>query len=536
MPAFGPDTPVLVPVRTAYRGRCAWLLWPALQYRVVTPLVYRPEINAFQRALLALARAGQRDLAKMAGLLGLDPEFAELVRDDLRTLRYLDEFGAITSAGAAALADGFLDPRRVVITHVYQDLLTGALWPAAVPAPMLVTASWHDPNWAELDIGAAGEVVHVRALVIPANDAQPDVPSADDVVEAVSRGSQAAPGTGRGANTDEDADAGVGAHADTGWRRRPPERVVARVSLMASGQPVYLPVAIVVTNRGDRADTGESPTWLAFGPFGRPASQLLRRLVAIQCAHYPPLRRRIENLTGQPAAALLAEYDKLETRLRELYGQHLRQRFGPGLPEHHELMELLTLLERNMELARKRQEGDRDSALNTAANVGWRIQEIVLRETARRYPPEPDPRLDDGASRPPLWQRLMIACETIGLRSTEYTAMSVLTDLRSVFRLRPNPKVPELLAATVISAQQGDADHPVRRLASQRDTLLTDLTHAAAARNDSSHAELAHIDIDAVELSRRLAHETVAAFLGVPAPDDSSASGKETVNEHEPIQ
>jgi hypothetical protein len=520
VPTFGLDTPVLMPTRTAYRGKRAWLLWPALQYRVVTPLVYQPAVNAFQRALLGLARSGQRDLANMAGLLGLDPEFAELVRDELRTVKYLDEFGAITAAGADALTDGFLDPRRVVVTHVYQDLLTGTLWPAAVPAPMLVTASWHDRSWAELDLGTAGEGEHVRALAIPADGAPPDAPSADDVVEAVSRGSQAAPGTGRGASTDENADAGVGAHADTGWRRRPPERVVARVSMIASGQPVYLPAAIVVTGR-DRTDTGESPTWLAFGPFGTRASQLLRRLIAIQCVHHPPLRRRIEDLTGQPAAALLAAYDKLEARLREFYGQRLSQRFGPSLREHHELIELLTLLERNMELARKREAGDRDSALNTAANVGWRIQEIVLREIARRRPPEPDPVLDRGTSRPPLWRQLMIACEEIGLRSTEYTAMSVLTDLGRIFRLPASPKVPELLAAAVLSAQRSDADHPVRRLASQRDTLLTDLTRAAAARNDSSHAELAHIDIDTVELSRRLAHETVAAFLGVPVPDDS---------------
>src|SRR5206468_1196651 len=102
---------------------------------------------------LGLARAGQRDLAGIADLLGLETELAELVRDDLRTLKYLDEFGAITPAGSAALADGFLDPQRIVVTHVYQDPFTGALWPATVPAPVLLGAKWLAQSRAELDLG-----------------------------------------------------------------------------------------------------------------------------------------------------------------------------------------------------------------------------------------------------------------------------------------------------------------------------------------------------------------------------------------------
>lgn len=524
MPAFGPDVPVLTPDRGAYQGTHAWLLWPALQHRVVTPLVYEPAVNTFQRAMLGLARAGQRDLGTMAGLLGLESEFAELVRDDLRTLRYLDRFGVITPAGLAALDDGFLDPQRVVVTHVYQDAWTGALWPAAVPAPMLVGARWVDQDWAEVDIGTAENAAHVRAIAIPVRGEPPDAPSADDIVEAVSRGSQAASASGadtraaRRTSFDVDADTGVGATADTGWRRRPPERVTARVSLVGAGQPVYLPVAIVRagSTRDGNAAPHDLPTWLAFSPFSARASQLLRRLVAIRCVDFPPLRRRVENLTGRPAESLLAEYDRLQAHLREYYREYLDRRFGLGLRRHHEVVELLTLLEIHLELARNTE--DRVSELNTVANVGWRIQEVVLGEIAKRHRPRPDPGLDAKARA--TWQSLRDACKAIGLRATEYKAISGVTNLNTVFSMSKRLTAGELLAAVLISAQQGDADHPVRRLASQRDTLLTDLTYAFAIRNDSSHAGLASLDTGVVELSRRLAHETVAAFLGVPVPDD----------------
>lgn len=527
--SFGPDTPVLAPARTAYQGRHAWLLWPALQYRVVTPFVYEPAVNTFQRAMLGLARVGQRDLETMASLLGLEPEFAGLVRDDLRTLEYLDEYGALTPDGARALNDGFLDPKKVVVTHVYQDFLTGALWPAAVPAPMLVGARWADRHWADVDLGTAGDGTggdgtHVRVLAIPADGEPPEAPSADDVVEAVSRGSQAAAsGSGtRAAAADVDADAGVGPVARAQWPGRPPERVAARVSLMAAGQPVYLPVAIVRIG-GGKASLRDPVTWLAFSPFGNRASQLLRRLIAIRCSHFPPLRRRVENLTGQPPESLLAEFDQLQASLREYYGGFLDRRFGPGLRANHEVFELLTLLEVHLGLARKTE--DHASELNTAANVGWRIQEVVLDAIYRRHPPTDDTSPSDdtppGIAAKPTWHRLMTACEAIGLRATEYTVIGNVTKLTKIFRMNEDLQAGELLAAVVLSAQQGDADHPVRRLAAQRDTLLTDLRGAFSIRNDASHAEVASLDIGAVELSRRLAHETVAAFLGVLAPDDA---------------
>ena len=464
-------------------------------------MVDEPAVNAFQRALLGLARAGQRDLAGIADLLGLETELAELVRDDLRTLKYLDEFGAITPAGSAALADGFLDPQRIVVTHVYQDPFTGALWPATVPAPVLLGAKWLAQSRAELDLGTAGASLPIRPLAVPAGDTMPDIPAADEIVEAVSRSNRA---SARG-------------ETDGGWDRRPPARVAARVSVMTAGQPLYLPVVVAVVD-GDTRDGGtRSATWLAFSPFSRKASHLLRRLIAIRGDRYPPLRQVIENLAGRPTEALLADYDRIGIELRVQYGELLDRRFGSGLREHRELVELLTLLELNVALAG--QPGERASELSVAVNAGWRVQELVLREIVGQYPPRPA----DVDTRPPVWQRLMEACERIGLRPTEYKAMSVLEtpeQLRRAIRPSGSPKTPELLAAAVISADQGAPEHPVRRLAQERSSLLTDLTRASQIRNDGSHAALVRIDLDVVHLSRRLASETVAAFLGMPAPDD----------------
>jgi hypothetical protein len=499
--AFGPETPVLIPNRVTYRGRLTWLLWPALQYRVVSPLVHEPAVNVFQRALLGLTRAGLRDLTEIARLLGLDAEFAVLVRDDLRTLGYLNEFGVITAAGSTALADGFLDPHRVVVTHVYQEPFTGTLWPATMSAPMLASARWPARNRAELDLGA-GRSVPIRPLAIPLDGPQPDPPTADEIVEAVSCGTRA-PVWG------EDHD---------GWRWRAPERLTARVSLVTAAQPVYLPVAVIIAGSPRNGQPGTS-TWLAFSPFSGKQSPLLRRLIAIQCGNYPALRRTVENLTGRPTETLLADYDKIGADLRAEYRERFERRFGPGLLEHGELIELLTLLELNASLAKL--PGQRAAELNAAATAGWRIQEFVLRKIARTYPARQNARPDEQLM--PVWQRLMLASERIGLRGTEYLTMSVLETPQMLIQALRNtrqPKTPELLASVLLSADQGGPDHPVRCLAQGRPTLLTDLTRVAQVRNDSAHAELVSIDLDFVKLSYRLACETVAAFLGMPVPDD----------------
>jgi hypothetical protein len=503
--AFGSDTPVLVPDRVEYSGKRSWLLWPALQYRVVTPLVHEPAVNAFQRALLGLSRAGQRDLAEISDLLGLEVEFAELVRDDLRTLKYLDESGAITASGEAALADGFLDPQRIVVTYVYQDPFTGVLWPATLPAPVHVGARWRDAQWAELELSTAKATVPIRPLAVPVNaDVMPDAPTSDEIIEAVSRGTQ---------------DAMRGETSDA-WQRQPPERVATRVSLVTAGQPVYLPVVVAVVGGNHREDDGGLPTWLAFSPFSGRSSPFLRRLVAVRCDHYPPLRRRVETLIGRPSEAILADYDQMNEKLRTQYGELLDRRFTHALRKHREIRELLTLLEKNVDLARM--PGERGSEMGLAANIGWRIQEVALREIIRRHPARFPDR--SGEARTRIWQRLMGACERIKLQPIEYRVMSAIKEPREIRKALSSPdttRTPGLLAAAVVSADQGGPDHPVRRLAQRRPRLLTDLTRASQIRNDGSHAALDRIDLEFVDLSRRLAHETVAAFLGVPAPDDT---------------
>ncbi|SDE20363.1 hypothetical protein [Glycomyces harbinensis] len=502
-PAFDTDTPVLVPDRIDYRGRRRWVLWPVLQYRVVTPLIHDPSVNPFQRAILGLARAGLRDLDEFASHLALEPEFALLVKDELRTLRYLDEHGGITPKGLAALDDGFLDPQRVVVTHVYQDPFTGVLWPAAVPSPLLVGARWVSRERAEVELASAGRSTPITPIAVPVPPGTVfETPSAEEIIEAVSLGSRTATrGTGEGQ-----------------WHRRAPQRVASRVSLVTTGQPVYAPVAVVlVSGKDDGGDAGAS-TWLAFSPFSGKSSQMLRHLIVSRGDEFAPLRRTVERLMNRPLEAFFAEFEKLSDQLQQQYEERFEQWFGSSIREHRRLVELLTVLERHCTLARR--PGPQSSQAGIAATAAWQIQELLLRQMVldhpARFPVRGQEELND-------WQQLLNVCRHLELGPREYRCIKTKNESRLKLALRHPHKsnVPELLAALVISAAEHGQTHPFRGLAARRPNLLTDLTVASKIRNEAAHGSQGLIHIEQLELSRRLAIETAAAFLRVPVPKDA---------------
>lgn len=498
-PVFDTDTPILIPDRVDYHGRLKWVLWPALQYRVVTPLVRDPSVNPFQRAILGLARAGLREIAETASLLGLAVEFAELVRDELRTLRYLDEFGAITGQGLAALDDGFLDPQQVVVTHVYQDPFTEVLWPAAVSSPLLVGARWSSRERAELELASAGNSKPVSALAVPVPRSTAfTTPASDDIIEAVSLASQAG-GTGEGE-----------------WHRRAPERVASRVSLVTAGQPVYLPVPIVLwTEKGD--DGNDGPTsWMAFSPFSGRSSQMLRHLIVARTDAFPPLRRTVERVMDRPLEAFFAEFERLSDQVQKLYGERIEQWFGSSVREHGRLVELLTVLDSNWRLAQR--PGPQSSPMEIAATAAWKIQELLLRQIATAAPAAFSASVKEG---PEVRRKLLNACLKINLESQEYSRLGRPSRdrIKGVFTKPDDKKVPELLAALVVAAAQHGRSHPFHIMASRRRHLLSDLTAAAAIRNKGAHGDQSPIHIEQLALSRRLAIESTATFLGVPVPD-----------------
>lgn len=499
MPEFGPDIPVVRPDHVQFHS-VLWLLWPALRYRVVAPLVHEQRLDVFQAAVLGLARAGFREAGDIGRVLALQNDLVELVRSDLRTLGHLDKNGAITATGRAALKDGFPDPTRSLTTYVYQDVSTGTLWPASTVEPSHAPCDWKSYRNATLQLRTAGAPLRARAFAVaPDGWTGIEPPGHEHVVEAVSRGEAAKRQGGGGGRR---------------WDRSAPERIVSRVSLITSGQPVWIPLPLQLRKREEGGET--TVTWDAVSPFSGRASTYLRRLVATRVQQSSSLREQVERFIGRRTEVIMAEYDLLDIGLRRRIAETLEDRFTQRIREHKALFELLTLLERD--IGRVRRTGDGSAEAGDVVRNAWRLHEAILRDIVARH----RPAMDIGGGAEFLGApQLGAYCRQLGMSFAERVCLQEvrISTLDTWLRKPEEMNRPRLLTAAVVSAAHGGTDHPFARLAAIRPNLLTELTNLARDRNaGGAHAEGVPLNSDYGESAWRLAQDTTAAYLDLPLP------------------
>jgi hypothetical protein len=498
VPVFGPDTPVLRPAHVEYRGTQRWLLWPVLRYRVVSPVVRERGLNAFQEAVLGLARSGLREPDEMGAMLSLDPVLVNAVQWDLKGHGYLDRHWSVTETGRAALRDGFLDPSSNIVTHVYQDPFTGALLPGATILPEWARSERLRPLWTKVHLGTEGAPLNKNALTVPAEGVTAvDPPSPEQIVETVSAGAKA----GRS-----------GDRARKRWATSAPDRVISRVSLIGQADPAYLPLVLLAHTKQD------TPTWSVHNTLIGRDSKFLRRQVAVRAQRWEPLRSAVEKLVGRTSDSLLEEYDRVDVELRRKIVSDLELRFTSEWRGYRMLVELLTLLERDYMRARRRP--GMDAELGLVVQRSWQVHEFVLRELAHRHllPATAVDQLRD-----PLAPFLGRCCRTIGLPFSEHAPLRGATAqrLRNKRNKPANLKAHELIALNLISAAHTD-DHPFRDLVPAHRNLLTAMLAISQDRNSTAHADLVPLNPEYAESARHLARDTVAVFLGVPLPAKES--------------
>ena len=168
------------------QGKRRDVLWPVYGWNVVTPTSRTHTLNVLQRALLRLQRAGVREYARSADLLGLHRDLIALVAGELVALGALDDDG-VTGHGVALLDDHDVVYGNVETGWVFQDTWSGSLLPRFVPNSKL--------RYMEID-GVSGDgAVWLRggtkgaprvhpATVVPPGEARALLPTAREVLAA----------------------------------------------------------------------------------------------------------------------------------------------------------------------------------------------------------------------------------------------------------------------------------------------------------------------------------------------------------------
>ena len=111
-------------------GKARAVLWPVLVHRVLYPEVAQAKMNLFQKVVMRLVRAKVYDVEELAGLTGFHKNLVLLIFAQLISRGWLtDDAKEITETGGKAISEEDEQTEQLTSGYLYQDALTGKLWP-----------------------------------------------------------------------------------------------------------------------------------------------------------------------------------------------------------------------------------------------------------------------------------------------------------------------------------------------------------------------------------------------------------------------
>lgn len=312
--AFSPSTEVLF---FRPRSHARWhpprkyLLWPAWVYRVVAPAPRPRRINVLEKAILGLARAGIRRAEQIGPRLHIAPDLAGFILMDLLERGLLDQQGQPTEKGNDLLLAEIADAEEMRVGHVFQDAMTGELWPRFMERLDYAQREFGESRFPLLDLGTTGKPHRERPFMyLPERFHRTLTPEPAAILWA-SRQHRArlrhVAELNFYAESDIEEDAGDSVDDPA---------VLARISYVdESPRPVFLTTYLYIPERTDDDLIGSG--WYVCDPFGLGASPPLRRSIEQEMERSQSLREEIERMIERPLKDRKQEQQVLADQLRD---------------------------------------------------------------------------------------------------------------------------------------------------------------------------------------------------------------------------
>jgi len=489
------------------------LLWPAYAWRVVAPQVHRPKLNALQRATLGVLHGGRHTAEELGRRLGVEPELAAFVAQELQVHGRLSDTWAVTARGRAALEEESQAEAQLVPGWVFQDPWTGDLWPAVTRALEHAQTEPGEKGFPLLIIGDTAHQRRVRPWVQLCRRPRVVAPDALAILSASERHRRLERHTRR--MRDETLDPMVDEELDlepeAGEARRLPLDRITHIE--ESPVPVFLATYLYLP----RQDAAELD-WFACDPFGLGASPDLRDRVLRASSEDPHLAgvldRLLKGTVYGSREGLIAERQKAEARARGLLVRALTVD-GLDLPEATPLLDQLSDW---MELSDLGEHGPqrRRRAVIGAARL---VLERLFRTLAERWPVT-----DAGArltrDRDSNSSLINAAARAVGLRAPVQEQLrhvpkdqvEAVGRYSDAWRLRP------LVVATLLVAERAP-DHALRAAAKRAPGLLDELIELITLSGKAAHDDPRWtFELGQCQHSVALALRLVALMRGLGEP------------------
>ena len=494
-----------------------YLLWPAWAYRVVAPLTRSRRLNAFQRAIIGLCKAGLYGSEEIAERLAVHPDLAAFILVELTDLGYIDIHGVPTDRGASVLAEDDDDGQELVAGFVFQDPWSGELWPRFVEELNYCELEYDDSGFPRVLRGTTGKRRRQGAfMVLPSDILSPSPPTPKAVVRAVAGQGRALRQVDHLAELDDDCDDGGLDLSSLSLNR------VSFIEEEAS--PVFLMTYLYLAD-----DVAESGDWYACDPFGMGTSIRLRRRIEHVMQASPPLYNVVDRLVGRGVHEGIEEQRVWVDWLRAKAALAVERRLTVNVraePVFGELVDMEFSRQQALALGKDCGGTQLRGALRSCLKslealfaglahshpLGDVWKRVYVKKTDRRTGRKwLEQQRDKGLNRAVF----LGAAKMVGFGSSVPESLLHVTpgQIRSVSERGEHWRLRPLVMATILAAQE-DTAHPLRSTAVSSPALLQSIDEVAEVGAAAGHAGSGESNFELLERIVQTTYEIVAALIG----------------------
>jgi hypothetical protein len=487
--------------------RQRYLLWPAYAYRVVAPKVRERQINAFQKAVLALCQAGEVNPHKIGDLLDIHTDLVTLILEELRRDGLADHTYMITPHGERMLAyerGETLDEQSVAVGYVFQDPWSGRLWPRFIEGLEYADTEFRQGSrFPRLILGTKGKPRYRQPWVkLTDQSARPTTPTAADILHATRRHRRAIRGKrtweGGGGNGGEDENE----HEMAVLPLDAPQ--LERISIITPDpQPFLLATYLYLPE-----DELGIQDWHVCDPFGLGASPFLRR----EIVRHMETDNKLEEMVKRFLVLALGDDRNLtqheqDIQVRqELAAERVKERLAAAI-EFTPLFEPLVAMERAYQEAQDK--NCPPDKLDDVLVKAGKALERLLADIWQKHPPSDKWRIFVTADRDYREELLNALAGQLGFTKPIP---------RSISRVKPGGvrraaengggTLGQRVVVALLTAR-ADNDHPLRKAAAKAPDLLERLGDVIKLRNQSAHDTTGTLTQQDVSRQVGIAYEVV---------------------------
>jgi hypothetical protein len=458
------------------------VLWPVLVHRVLYPEVKQPTMNLFQKVVLRLIRAKTHDAVDIAQLTGLHTNLIKLVQAQLLSRGWInDQATELTENGIKAVNEEDDQSEQLASGYLFQDALTGKLWPRIDKKLKVMEARNLEGKYPEFE-----QDRKTGYVLRPFKPRQPSIPCNQ-------------PDTKDALNAWQDYRADYRAARQLHTSNQIPEQVKLSGIRFQTEQPESAWILVWVTPSHD------SNLWSIKDPFGiRDEAWWLKDALPQLLENNHHLLKQLAKLIGQAEPDEQTTTEWLQS-LKEQSQLHVLVNY-PWAQKEPDIAEAISVLLTRKETLDQGQNHKND--LEAAITDSQKLLEVLMQWLIKTFPSKTGSLPKQNKNDRELNRKLLTALALPAFTDEVIEPLSQQSLKAAISTLRkPSSSLKGLVFAAALGSL-GHDNHPFKQLTDQQ-LQLRKLLELADLRNQTSHGNSRYTGKQYTEITLEIAQQHI---------------------------